>query len=193
MIVPPGVRAPSRSAASIIARQMRSLTLPPGFRFSSFAHTCAPTPSSCGMRERRTTGVEPIRSSGVRATCEASGMGRVAGKRERHDIGGVRKGSIERIVVVFPGALGDLLLALPALRQLRVRHAAANLVLVVNDPLRALAAHAGVADATASLSSADAAGLFGAERLPPWLAGRPFVYSWLGAGSEELRARLTSA
>jgi len=105
----------------------------------------------------------------------------------------VRDESIQRIVVVFPGALGDLLLALPALRQLRTRHAAANLALVVNDPLRALAAQAGVADATASLSGADTAGLFGAERLPPWLAGRPFVYSWLGAGSEEVRARLAAA
>ncbi|HYV56425.1 MAG TPA: glycosyltransferase family 9 protein [Candidatus Nitrosopolaris sp.] len=101
--------------------------------------------------------------------------------------------SIERVVVIFPGALGDLLLALPALRLLRKRHAAAKLVLVVNDPLRSLAACADVADATAGLSGADTAGLFGAERLPPWLAGRPFVYSWLGAASDELRARLAAA
>ena len=67
MIVPPGTSMPSRSAASIIARQMRSFTLPPGFRFSSFAHTWAPTPSSCGKRFNRVAGVEPIRSSAVRA------------------------------------------------------------------------------------------------------------------------------
>ena len=105
----------------------------------------------------------------------------------------MRDESIERIVVLFPGALGDLLLALPALRLLRQRHAAAKLVLVVNDSLRSLVARAGVADATASLSGADTAGLFGAERLPPWLAGRPFVYSWIGADSEEARARLAAA
>ena len=105
----------------------------------------------------------------------------------------MRDESIERIAVIFPGALGDLLLALPALRLLRARHAAAHLVLVVNDPLRSLAACADVADATAGLSGADTAGLFGAERLPPWLAGRPFVYSWLGADSEDARARLVPA
>ena len=36
-IVPPGFSFPSRSAASIIARPIRSLTEPPGFRYSSFA------------------------------------------------------------------------------------------------------------------------------------------------------------
>jgi len=36
-IVPPGARRPSRSAASIIERPMRSLIDPPGFLFSSLA------------------------------------------------------------------------------------------------------------------------------------------------------------
>src|SRR5262249_14892962 len=99
--------------------------------------------------------------------------GRVARKRETHDIGGVRDESIERVVVVFPGALGDLLLALPALRLLRARHAAAHLVLVVNDPLRSLAARAGLADATAGLSRAPTPGPLGAGRLPPRRPGRP--------------------
>ena len=105
----------------------------------------------------------------------------------------MRDESIERIVVVFPGALGDFLLALPALRTLRKRHATAHLVLVVNDPLRSLAARAEVADATASLSAADTAGLFGADRVPAWLEGRPAVYSWLGAGTGEVRARVSAA
>jgi len=92
----------------------------------------------------------------------------------------VRGESIERVVLVFPGALGDLLLALPALRALRARHAGARVTAVVNQPLRALVELAGVADETTALEGADAALLFGGERLPRWLEGRPFVYSWLG-------------
>ena len=38
--------APSRSAASIIATPIRSLTEPPGFRYSSLATTSAPSPSA---------------------------------------------------------------------------------------------------------------------------------------------------
>ncbi len=74
MIVPPGTSRPSCSAASTIARQMRSLTLPPGLWLSSFAHTCPPTPSSCGMRESRTSGVDPMRSSGDLATWQGRGI-----------------------------------------------------------------------------------------------------------------------
>jgi len=105
----------------------------------------------------------------------------------------VRGESIERVVLVFPGALGDLLLALPALRALRARHAGARVTAVVNQPLRALVELAGVADETAALEGADAALLFGGERLPRWLGGRPFVYGWLGGGDDEVRARVAAA
>jgi hypothetical protein len=99
----------------------------------------------------------------------------------------------ERVVVVFPGALGDLLLALPALRALRRRHAGACTVYVVNERLRALVSVAGLADLTASLDAPDAAGLFGARARPSWLAGSPAVYSWLGAGDDDARRRLATA
>src|SRR3989442_2745174 len=99
---------------------------------------------------------------------------------------------MERVVLVFPGALGDLLLALRALRALRARHAGARVTAVVNQPLRALVELAGVADEPAALEGADAALLFGGERLPRWLEGRPFVYSWLG-GDDEVRARVAAA
>ena len=105
----------------------------------------------------------------------------------------MRGESIERVVLVFPGALGDLLLALPALRALRARHAGARVTAVVSQPLRALVELAGVADATAALEGADAAALFGGERWPSWLDGRPFVYSWLGGGDDEVRARVAAA
>src|SRR5204862_300548 len=114
---------------------------------------------------------------------------RVADAGTRDHIDGVRGESTERVVLVFPGALGDLLLALPALRALRARHAGARVTAVVNQPLRALVELAGVADETAALEGADAALLFGGERLPRWLGGRPFIYSWLGGGDDAVRPR----
>lgn len=95
--------------------------------------------------------------------------------------------------MVFPGALGDFLLALPALRFLRAQHAAACATLVVPEPLRALARVAFDATEVASLDAAEAAGLFGGGALPSWLADRPVVYSWLGARDETVRARLRAA
>src|SRR5207247_2017216 len=92
-----------------------------------------------------------------------------------------------------PVALGHLLLALPALRALRAGHAGARVTAVVSQPLRALVELTGVADATAALEGADAAALFGGERWPSWLDGRPFVYSWLGGGDDEVRARVAAA
>jgi heptosyltransferase III len=105
----------------------------------------------------------------------------------------VRGESIESVVVIFPGALGDLLLALPALRALRARHAGTPCTFVVGEALRGIVALAGIADATAALESADAAALFGGTRLPTWLSHRPFVYSWLGADDVDVRARVAAA
>jgi ADP-heptose:LPS heptosyltransferase len=102
----------------------------------------------------------------------------------------VRGESIERIVVIFPGALGDLLLALPALRLLRARHAGARSTLVVAGWLTALAALLDVADEVASLDGREGARLFAGDDLPSWLADRPTLYSWLGSSDAALRARL---
>jgi ADP-heptose:LPS heptosyltransferase len=99
----------------------------------------------------------------------------------------------ERVVIIFPGALGDLLLALPALRWLRARHRNAIAILVVHDALRGLVRHAGVADRTVALESAGVAALFGGGRRPDWLEGRPVLYSWLGADDAEARARMVGA
>ena len=58
--VAPGVSVPSASAASIMARAMRSLTEPPGFCPSSFMRMRT---SGLGLRgEMSTRGVLPIRS-----------------------------------------------------------------------------------------------------------------------------------
>src|SRR5215475_14382131 len=62
-IVPPGLSFPSRSAWSIIARPIRSLTEPPGLRYSSLAMIRArPRGESLSSR---TIGESPTRSSRV--------------------------------------------------------------------------------------------------------------------------------
>ena len=65
-MVSPGLRRPSRSAASTMATAMRSLTLPPGLRASSFPSTAAAPAGT--TRLRRTRGVRPISSSTLAAT-----------------------------------------------------------------------------------------------------------------------------
>jgi heptosyltransferase-2/heptosyltransferase-3 len=104
----------------------------------------------------------------------------------------MREGSIRRVAVVFPGALGDLLLATPALRALRRRHDGARTTIVVAGPLRALARTLALADDVADLDDAEAARLFAGDVPPAWLTERPTLYAWLGAGDADVGARLTS-
>jgi ADP-heptose:LPS heptosyltransferase len=94
------------------------------------------------------------------------------------------------VVVLFPGALGDLVLVMPTLVRLRARHADAHVTLAVSGWLQALAASSGVADATVSLDAADATGLFGGDRLPSWMHGHPVVYAWIGLRDPVVRRRL---
>lgn len=103
---------------------------------------------------------------------------------------GVRTGSIQRVVVVFPGALGDLLLVLPALRALRARHGDAHLTLVVAGALRPLAALTGVADTIENLDAAETVRLFADGDPPRWLSDRPLLHCWMGAGDPDVRTRL---
>ena len=93
--------------------------------------------------------------------------------------------------MLFAGALGDLLLALPALRLLRRNHRARRLVLAVRTPLLALARRTGCADAVAALDDAAMASFLGGGALPAWWPGRPELYSWFGADDPDIRRRLT--
>jgi ADP-heptose:LPS heptosyltransferase len=99
--------------------------------------------------------------------------------------------------MLFPGALGDLVLAMPALAALGARHPGARVTIAVNAWLRPLVVHAAVAHEVASLDDAGTAGLFGGTRVPSWFGERPILYAWMGAGDPavqtELRARATSA
>src|SRR6476619_6731842 len=82
-IVPPGRRRPSCSAASTIARPMRSFTEPPGFRYSSLASSSPGT--SRPRRSRRTIGVRPTSSSTVGNARRAIGRQAYFPKRRTPD------------------------------------------------------------------------------------------------------------
>ena len=99
-------------------------------------------------------------------------------------------GSNTQAVVLFPGALGDLLLAMPAIQSLRHRHAGGRLTLAVSRALRPLAAALRAADTITNLDDAEAVGLFSGDRVPRWLGERPRLYAWLGSRDPALRARL---
>ena len=62
MIVAPGFSLPSFSAASIIANPIRSFTLPPGLKNSTFAIIGVSTPRNLEYLFSSTSGVLPIRS-----------------------------------------------------------------------------------------------------------------------------------
>src|SRR4029077_19720173 len=62
-IVPPGFSLPSRSAFSIIARPIRSLTEPPGLMYSNLARSLGAT--SAPIESSRTIGVLPTSSRTV--------------------------------------------------------------------------------------------------------------------------------
>src|SRR4051794_18636235 len=110
MIVPPGRRRPSRSAASTRRMATRSLIEPPGLKYSTFATSCGVTPAP--MRLRRMSGVSPtvsrtesLMSAVSCAVSELVGMAgwygpaaRLPLPDERHAVGDERHGRVDAVV-----------------------------------------------------------------------------------------------
>ena len=72
-IVPPGRSSPHASAASTIRSAMRSLTEPPGLKYSTFASTAVRPRRHSRVTERsRTSGVLPTSSLNESWTCITS-------------------------------------------------------------------------------------------------------------------------
>ncbi|MBP7948977.1 MAG: hypothetical protein KA004_04925 [Verrucomicrobiales bacterium] len=89
-----------------------------------------------------------------------------------------------RILAIRGGALGDFLVALPALAALRRHWSPVRLELLTRPAYGALACHFGAADAFRSLDSAGAAWLFSGEGTPnadwqDWLHGFDQVVAWM--------------
>jgi heptosyltransferase-3 len=90
-------------------------------------------------------------------------------------------GPIQSIAIFRPGALGDTLLAFPALAALRARYPAARLFVAGNLDALALAASSGLADLIADFAAPEWAALF-ADALasrPGALAGVDTAILWL--------------
>ena len=100
------------------------------------------------------------------------------------------------ILVLHPGALGDLILALPALAALRSHFTGAHITIAGNqDYLRVIAR--GYADELLSLSVLPLHRLFSPDPLPPddirsWRSYHKVV-SWTGAGDAVFERQLISA
>lgn len=100
------------------------------------------------------------------------------------------------ILVLHPGALGDIILALPAIALLRDRHRSARVTIAGNVEYLAVVAR-GYADKIVSLSTLPLHRLYAGERLPPhdlnlW---RSFdlIVSWTGAGDGTFLQNLNAA
>jgi ADP-heptose:LPS heptosyltransferase len=98
-----------------------------------------------------------------------------------------------RCLVVHPGALGDVLLALPALAHLAALVPGARRVLAASPGLGALLEHAGVVEQATDLEGLGLHHLFESEPDPQRLerlGGYDVVVSWLGAGDATYRGHL---
>jgi heptosyltransferase III len=99
-----------------------------------------------------------------------------------------------RILIIHPGALGDVLQAVPALRGLRARTPGATLVLAGQPRLGRLLVALGVVDEARAFDGLGLEALFTDGPIPPalaeWLGGFARVVSWFGAREPTYRARL---
>src|SRR5919205_712425 len=103
MIVPPGFRRPSRSAASTSRMATRSLIEPPGLKYSTLATICGARPAP--IRLRRISGVSPTvsRIESLMSAVSCAVMQRIlrpsALADERHAVGDQRHRGVHAVVL----------------------------------------------------------------------------------------------
>lgn len=101
------------------------------------------------------------------------------------------------VVIIHPGALGDVLLAVPAMRRLRTRFPNHRLVLCAGPEVSRFLAACDIVDEWASLQTNEAASLFvESDRLAPrwqdWLSSCDLTIGWMRDAEGTFASRLTS-
>ena len=104
--------------------------------------------------------------------------------------------AIRRILVVFPGALGDLMCVMPAIEAIAQRHAGPSIELMARDELARLAVGRSIVVRGHSIDEREVSALFIDE--PPDDARRFFsqferIYSFFAADDVQFRGRLLAA
>jgi ADP-heptose:LPS heptosyltransferase len=99
------------------------------------------------------------------------------------------------LLIIHPGALGDVLLAFPAIASLRTRHLPHHMILLSGSEVGTLLQSCGVVDQTLTTESGDLASLMGgAEQLPvrlrTLLRGSEQVVGWFKDHDGSVRATL---
>ncbi len=101
------------------------------------------------------------------------------------------------VVMIHPGALGDVLLAVPAMRRLRTRFPGHRLALCAGPEVSSLLATCDIVDDWASLQAREAASLFvesgqSAGRWQEWLSYCDLAVGWMQDAEGRFAARLRS-
>jgi heptosyltransferase-3 len=104
--------------------------------------------------------------------------------------------SIKRVMVIFPGALGDLMCLMPALAAISRRHPGASIELMARLELAQLLVGRSVVARAHSIDAREVGELFDAEPsggARRFFAGFDRIYSFFASDDSRFRARLTAA
>ena len=97
------------------------------------------------------------------------------------------------LVIVHPGSLGDVLLAVPAIRRLHARYPKRDTLLIARDSIGRLLVACGILNDWMSLEGPAGVGLFSRERRLPrelesWLSRCDVAVAWLDDREDAIRA-----